>query len=107
SLIPRLVRLPARSTLCPSPTLFRSRLAGGDESARDVLDLLRAADRRSAELHHDQLAVGRGALTGGVGRELRDALEVGARHAKSRSEEHTSELQSQLNLVCRLLFEKK
>src|SRR5256886_12888112 len=35
-----------------------------------------------------------------------DALEL-ARHAGDRSEEHTSELQSQSNLVCRLLLEKK
>src|SRR2546422_3111356 len=40
---------------------------------------------------------------GGRGRRIRDAR----RHGQGRSEEHTSELQSRLHLVCRLLLEKK
>src|SRR5260370_24663925 len=39
--------------------------------------------------------------------ELPQALRCTARRARGRSEEHTSELQSHLNLVCRLLLEKK
>src|SRR5439155_2419317 len=57
-----------------------SGLTCSDEPARDVLDLLRAADRRPAELHHDQVAPGRHPLGCGVGRKLRDALELRARH---------------------------
>src|SRR2546430_8166050 len=38
---------------------------------------------------------------------VRDAMLIGAALADQRSEEHTSELQSQSNLVCRLLLEKK
>src|SRR2546430_4436116 len=76
-----MIRRPPRSTLFPYTTLFRSRRAG-DELTR----------------HHQRLLVGqRHALAGLEGRQRR--LE--------RSEEHTSELQSQSNLVCRLLLEKK
>src|SRR5688572_32343079 len=83
-----MIRRPPRSTLFPYTTLFRSVLeireqhvlgaAGGDEQ---VLPLV----RRRAHLALDALADRRVA----------------------RSEEHTSELQSQSNLVCRLLLEKK
>src|SRR5260370_30114552 len=73
-----MIRRPPRSTLFPYTTLFRSRLA-------DDLGLARPG----------------AAEEGGRRREeLLGALQV-------RSEEHTSELQSHLNLVCRLLLEKK
>src|SRR2546427_4534964 len=81
-----MIRRPPRSTLFPYTTLFRSR-----------------ADRPH-ELRADELEVGLGAR--GEHRADRDvARAVVARLA--RSEEHTSELQSQSNLVCRLLLEKK
>src|SRR2546430_5476039 len=73
-----MIRRPPRSTLFPYTTLFRS----GSKDAR--------ADR------HQALA------PGGVTR-----ARVSASHRWRRSEEHTSELQSQSNLVCRLLLEKK
>src|SRR2546427_5288759 len=76
-----MIRRPPRSTLFPYTTLFRSRsrvLAAG----------------RGAE-HRD----------GGAGRPPGAARVL--RHGSVRSEEHTSELQSQSNLVCRLLLEKK
>src|SRR2546427_3672377 len=91
-----MIRRPPRSTLFPYTTLFRS---GG------VL----AAPR------HGRIAVGvvdRG-RTRGQGPEVRlDVRAVRAPVAAAaavlpRSEEHTSELQSQSNLVCRLLLEKK
>src|SRR2546430_13073831 len=72
-----MIRRPPRSTLFPSTTLFRS-LSG--------YELARATARFSPRLR-----VAAGALL---------ALAC-------RSEEHTSELQSQSNLVCRLLLEKK
>src|SRR2546422_8369435 len=73
-----MIRRPPRSTLFPYTTLFRSR--GHGERARR-----RRACRVCGSPHR--------ALGGGAG--------------SPRSEEHTSELQSRLHLVCRLLLEKK
>src|SRR2546430_7501508 len=77
-----MIRRPPRSTLFPYTTLFRS-----GEQARPVL-------RRS-------LVVNRGTIVIG------SPLELHLVGPFERSEEHTSELQSQSNLVCRLLLEKK
>src|SRR5260370_7998059 len=75
-----MIRRPPRSTLFPYTTLFRSGL--GHRSARDFDDLgLAAIGMSNRQLH--------------------------MRAERARSEEHTSELQSHLNLVCRLLLEKK
>src|SRR2546422_2381905 len=89
-----MIRRPPRSTLFPYTTLFRSVV-----SVSAVALSIRRADRTK-----------RGALENG--RRVR-ALEHGRvcgesflRH-RDRSEEHTSELQSRLHLVCRLLLEKK
>src|SRR2546428_6844727 len=78
-----MIRRPPRSTLFPYTTLFRSRLP----DARDggVPDAVRPGDLLAARLI---------ASVGGIP------------HAH-RSEEHTSELQSRSDLVCRLLLEKK
>src|SRR2546422_6173346 len=76
-----MIRRPPRSTLFPYTTLFRSHVAVVEH--QDV-----ALGHR---LHAEALDLG-------------DAHRVGAEH---RSEEHTSELQSRLHLVCRLLLEKK
>src|SRR2546430_12771609 len=72
-----MIRRPPRSTLFPYTTLFRS--PHSDRRARQRRAHGRERGRRAAR---------------------------GARN-RSRSEEHTSELQSQSNLVCRLLLEKK
>src|SRR2546422_7599543 len=92
-----MIRRPPRSTLFPYTTLFRSRhLPGGP---------LRPGSRRHAchRVHRDRI---QGAE---LLRELRHRLR--ARESRpatgARSEEHTSELQSRLHLVCRLLLEKK
>src|SRR5258707_8549268 len=86
-----MIRRPPRSTLFPYTTLFRSRpgagagvgaLAGSADAAR-----ARSGARRS-------VAGARRAA-------------VAPRSQQSRSEEHTSELQSRQYLVCRLLLEKK
>src|SRR2546428_9250496 len=76
-----MIRRPPRSTLFPYTTLFRS--------------------------HHRVAHVARQVL-------LQSVLQLGAQHARERhraqlrrSEEHTSELQSRSDLVCRLLLEKK
>src|SRR5260370_27920190 len=79
-----MIRRPPRSTLFPYTTLFRSVL----EKALKLADWKGYGKRR--------------AQSGKKGK-LRAALAV----AFPRSEEHTSELQSHLNLVCRLLLEKK
>src|SRR2546427_9559885 len=74
-----MIRRPPRSTLFPYTTLFRS-----------------LTDRVQVERGLDP-------------RELLDLRHLGFGHCRQplRSEEHTSELQSQSNLVCRLLLEKK
>src|SRR2546426_8589253 len=72
-----MIRRPPRSTLFPYTTLFRSR---------------RAVPQRQRE-PGDRLQAG--------------VARHGRAHPQLRSEEHTSELQSPCNLVCRLLLEKK
>src|SRR5438876_9085694 len=75
-----MIRRPPRSTLFPYTTLFRSGEHGG-ERGRRAEDLHPGSLRRRADQH---------------------------RHGRyERSEEHTSELQSPVHLVCRLLLEKK
>src|SRR2546427_8190251 len=90
-----MIRRPPRSTLFPYTTLFRSRGQG------------RASVRRSeAETAAPPLAPPPPALR----HDRADCLEqlrLGDGAVALRSEEHTSELQSQSNLVCRLLLEKK
>src|SRR2546421_7621376 len=82
-----MIRRPPRSTLFPYTTLFRSRA--------------RALATAVGDLRVEANAVG--ALAGA--REERGDLS--AARADYRSEEHTSELQSRSDLVCRLLLEKK
>src|SRR5688572_31484679 len=77
-----MIRRPPRSTLFPYTTLFRSLL--GLDLAHDLVGLH----------ERDDLA-------------LVDPIAVRDLPLRERSEEHTSELQSQSNLVCRLLLEKK
>src|SRR2546422_6941255 len=84
-----MIRRPPRSTLFPYTTLFRSRphlfvqAPAGCEVPRRKRDDLQG---RQGQLRQDHLA---------------SVVEL------HRSEEHTSELQSRLHLVCRLLLEKK
>src|SRR2546430_13699687 len=101
-----MIRRPPRSTLFPYTTLFRSpdrtRSEGAGEQEGSVEVQSFAGNARS--MHKD--ADGLGADTG---RGRRAAAGVGSSYLvrRDRSEEHTSELQSQSNLVCRLLLEKK
>src|SRR5256885_12413314 len=98
-----MIRRPPRSTLFPYTTLFRSTVCGRatpddaceqaitepqqrDLIVEDVVDL-------GAERHRQRVAA--------IRAERAIALD------RRRSEEHTSELQSPCNLVCRLLLEKK
>src|SRR2546426_6313733 len=95
-----MIRRPPRSTLFPYTTLFRSglvRAAGALAGVRQKLPPLgpqRAPPEDTAE-PHDPIVEPAGGK-----------VEVG-RRGPERSEEHTSELQSPCNLVCRLLLEKK
>src|SRR2546422_6681511 len=82
-----MIRRPPRSTLFPYTTLFRSPERHAESTAGN--DLLKGLG----------VAVGALAVGGLLGN---DRLGTGR-----RSEEHTSELQSRLHLVCRLLLEKK
>src|SRR2546426_3583223 len=84
-----MIRRPPRSTLFPYTTLFRS--LRYEPIRPDVVGGSRLRPRISRA---------RGSL-------YSRALSAFRRHALVRSEEHTSELQSPCNLVCRLLLEKK
>src|SRR5438094_5841597 len=77
-----MLRLPPRSTLFPYTTLFRS-------------DITAEADCKA------NVKAGEGPLN------IRHAVEIARVADIKRSEEHTSELQSPYDLVCRLLLEKK
>src|SRR5207249_11406069 len=79
-----MIRRPPRSTLFPYTTLFRSRgpASGG-------------------------LARGRGSGAQGPARQFAGAGRARTGGRRGRSEEHTSELQSRFDIVCRLLLEKK
>src|SRR5688572_32193874 len=94
-----MIRRPPRSTLFPYTTLFRSPPRGrrrGRDDAEERIERDLGAPGHDADLalvidlRVDRLVVG-------------ELVGQGA----ERSEEHTSELQSQSNLVCRLLLEKK
>src|SRR2546430_8584845 len=76
-----MIRRPPRSTLFPYTTLFRSRGGGADPAGLADRNLLRTSPARASRPLRSKVA--------------------------GESEEHTSELQSQSNLVCRLLLEKK
>src|SRR5687768_17758694 len=92
-----MIRRPPRSTLFPYTTLFRSGrmthplleyghpVVAVDESP-EMLERIRGAETIQAKI---------------------EELDLGRRFDAVRSEEHTSELQSRLHLVCRLLLEKK
>src|SRR2546430_7885517 len=93
-----MIRRPPRSTLFPYTTLFRSR-----SFVRDPLGLSdRAFTRDGSKRGTGRTARARRAR---MGRPVRKPGRPA--YAVLRSEEHTSELQSQSNLVCRLLLEKK
>src|SRR2546427_5570106 len=98
-----MIRRPPRSTLFPYTTLFRSgRQPGGWQF--DFQHLYRKSG--SVARYYDFAAD----LRALVARQSLPGYHLGIEHVSglsSRSEEHTSELQSQSNLVCRLLLEKK
>src|SRR2546422_3511723 len=86
-----MIRRPPRSTLFPYTTLFRSNEALG----------VRGICAGAGEIGLLQPKVGHLVVVGEV------EMSVNMLEQPDRSEEHTSELQSRLHLVCRLLLEKK
>src|SRR2546422_7168313 len=95
-----MIRRPPRSTLFPYTTLFRS--AAADVAAGRPADELRKLEEPGP---HDVVVVAP-ACVPCDGRPARVVV-ASVRERDRRSEEHTSELQSRLHLVCRLLLEKK
>src|SRR2546430_11481895 len=91
-----MIRRPPRSTLFPYTTLFRSRIRSRPADRPTYFRRTREGDLVHIRVHDQRLA-GR-AISGD---------DIHHARGQSRSEEHTSELQSQSNLVCRLLLEKK
>src|SRR2546427_2261878 len=94
-----MIRRPPRSTLFPYRTLFRSPIPRGGESEQALraletsshIEVLSSTDLATRDKRYVSMQAG-------------SVLNLGP---ATRSEEHTSELQSQSNLVCRLLLEKK
>src|SRR2546427_4989709 len=89
-----MIRRPPRSTLFPYTTLFRSQFLGERRQSRPV--------RARAHVPPPFVTDGWAASFSGATASSAAVVEAG-----ERSEEHTSELQSQSNIVCRLLLEKK
>src|SRR5438067_9902435 len=79
-----MIRRPPRSTLFPYTTLFRSRMEYNNIDFHKFVDLQLSQNGFKIVLITEELM-----------------------HKRLRSEEHTSELQSRFDLVCRLLLEKK
>src|SRR2546430_6501927 len=92
-----MIRRPPRSTLFPYTTLFRSKRSSGACSAKIVAKI--GTKTRAGWIPSDWRAVFNLQCVRGTQCDMNPE--------SSRSEEHTSELQSQSNLVCRLLLEKK
>src|SRR3712207_8476916 len=93
-----MIRRPPRSTLFPYTTLFRS-------VCNIIRDNAKRQEERGDRTRQGGVGDGQGGVYGhGLGRPLPHLSEV---REGSRSEEHTSELQSRQYLVCRLLLEKK
>src|SRR2546430_9993114 len=100
-----MIRRPPRSTLFPYTTLFRSESSGLRVRLSKLPITLSSnylTTKRGHRIYppHDKIG-GNSAVVNG------DGLQQNQSASSSRSEEHTSELQSQSNLVCRLLLEKK
>src|SRR2546429_6048767 len=96
-----MIRRPPRSTLFPYTTLFRSRELG--ITAKSFFDLVFRTAAEEGQNAASRLA---GMASSRKDRN-RTQLDGRNRMGEMRSEEHTSELQSRLHLVCRLLLEKK
>src|SRR2546430_7697795 len=99
-----MIRRPPRSTLFPYTTLFRSFATAEEKAERK-----KAADALTAKIAplKKQVADIDAPYRAKVGQAKRERLDPKYKDALARSEEHTSELQAQSKLRCRLLLEKK
>src|SRR5688572_32646100 len=97
-----MIRRPPRSTLFPYTTLFRS----GEVHVRQLADADAAGGYQAEDdgARHQHPGENRLANTGFGQFHLKSPILI---RLMARSEEHTSDLQSQSNLVCRLLLEQK
>src|SRR5258707_8151590 len=86
-----MIRRPPRSTLFPYTTLFRSR------TSHPI---------RNATVRHSNAGISK-ARSASAGQVAQSGMASAPTQVQTRSEEHTSELQSRQYLVCRLLLEKK
>src|SRR5688572_32048176 len=98
-----MLRRPPRSTLFPYTTLFRSGQGKAGRRGKEPMKIVMAVIKpfKLDEVRDALTAVGVHGLT------VTEVKGYGRQKGHTRSEEHTSELQSQSNLVCRLLLEKK
>src|SRR2546429_4412840 len=87
-----MIRRPPRSTLFPYTTLFRSQFP---------IDVFQSGSGTSTNMNANEVIASLASRSLGRAVHPNDHVNMG------RSEEHTSELQSRLHLVCRLLLEKK
>src|SRR5690348_17407452 len=95
-----MLRRPPRSTLFPYTTLFRSLVSKGIAAPHDMPTL--------TEIFYNTFIGGTGDATPKMSFDtMSPSTRYSADQALVRSEEHTSELQSPVHLVCRLLLEKK
>src|SRR5256885_2558111 len=92
-----MIRRPPRSTLFPYTTLFRS------QTRANVKQMTYAGNSETFDLNEAQLVE----LLHMFHAAISAIEEIQTAQFLARSEEHTSELQSPCNLVCRLLLEKK
>src|SRR2546422_2795347 len=88
-----MIRRPPRSTLFPYTTLFRSEPTRGKKRKEQFVSWQNFPQGSGTQKHSDKT--------------VRRCRPPYSRGVEVRSEEHTSELQSRLHLVCRLLLEKK
>src|SRR5260370_20101760 len=95
-----MIRRPPRSTLFPYTTLFRSRLVSVSDAIRGCYVFFHTGrfDRPLVKCYKSSFCAALASRLRGASPAILGVV---------RSEEHTSELQSHLNLVCRLLLEKK
>src|SRR2546427_3075400 len=107
-----MIRRPPRSTLFPYTTLFRSPYVPGLPAIHEKSRLKALKDAKACKARYESLSHFYDKPVGEIYSEhrLRDWIEAWIREScerigLDRSEEHTSELQSQSNLVCRLLLE--
>src|SRR2546427_9132856 len=92
-----MIRRPPRSTLFPYTTLFRSLEDLTPQKIEEVINHIVRTKLNAGQLDDAPMTL----------RQVEQVKQEFVRIITGRSEEHTSELQSQSNLVCRLLLEKK